>query len=44
MDRNKIFKNINKNFHSWNDQLIASYTNEVIIKAKENKDELCLKI
>ena len=40
----KYLKSINKNYDSWNDQLIASYTNEVISKAKENKDELCLKI
>ena len=31
-------------YENWNDQKIASYTTEVINKAKENKDELCLKI
>ena len=31
-------------FKDWNDQKIASYTNEVINKAKDNNDELCIKI
>ena len=40
----KYLKGINKNYENWNDQLIASYTTEVINKAKNNKDELCLNI
>ena len=40
----KYLKSINKNYDSYNDQIIASYTNEIIKKSKENKDELCLKI
>ena len=39
----KYLKSKNENYESWNDQLIASYSNEVIKKSKENKDELCLK-
>ena len=31
-------------FNNWNDQKIASYTTEVINKAKNDKDELCIKI
>ena len=40
----KYLKGINKVYDNWNDQLIASYTTEVIDKAKNNKDELCLQI
>jgi len=40
----KYLKSINKNYDSFNDQIIASYTNEIIKKSIENKDELCLKI
>ena len=40
----KYLKGLNKNYDTWNDQLIASYTTEVIKKAKDDKDELCLQI
>ena len=40
----KYLRGMNKQFDTWNDQTIASYTTEVITKAKENKDELCLDI
>ena len=40
----KYLKELNKNYDKWNDQLIASYTTEVIKKAKDDKDELCLQI
>ena len=40
----KYLKGINKNYDSWNDQLIASYTTEVIKKAKDDNDEFCLQI
>ena len=40
----KYLKGINKVYDNWNDQLIASYTTEVINKAKNDKDELCLQI
>ena len=40
----KYLKSINKNYNDFNDQKIASFTTEVINKAKENKDELCLNI
>ena len=44
MDRLKYLKGINKIYDNWNDQLIASYTTEVINKAKNEKNELCLNI
>ena len=40
----KYLKAINKKYDTWNDQLIASYTTEVIKKAKEHKNGLCLEI
>ena len=40
----KYLKGLNKNFDTWNEQLIASYTTEVIKKAKDDKNELCLQI
>ena len=40
----KYLKGINKKYDDMNDQLIASYTSEVINKAKNDKDELCLNI
>ena len=40
----KYLKGIKKEYSNLNDQTIASYTSEVINKAKENKDELCLNI
>ena len=40
----KYLKGINKTFDNLNDQLIASYASEVINKAKNDKDELCLNI
>ena len=40
----KYLKGINKSYDVLNDQSIASYTSEVINKAKNDKDELCLNI
>lgn len=40
----KFLKEKKIEYENWNDQKIASYTNEVIKNAKENKDEICLEI
>ena len=40
----KYLKGINKTYIDLKDQLIASYTSEVINKAKNDKDKLCLNI
>ena len=40
----KYLKEKKIDYDNWNDQKIASFTNEVINKAKENNDEICLKI
>ena len=40
----KYLKQKNISYENYNDQKIASYTNEILDKAKNNKDELCLNI
>jgi N-acetylglucosamine kinase-like BadF-type ATPase len=40
----KYLKEKKIEYENWNDQKIASYTNEVIKNSKENKDEICLEI